>query len=54
MPTDALLQVKDLSAGYAGSRVLFDVSMQIRKGQVMALYLRVVRFAKHFTIKKQG
>lgn len=37
MPTDALLQVKGLSAGYAGSRVLFDVSMQIAKGQVMAL-----------------
>jgi len=37
MPTDALLQVKGLSAGYAGSRVLFEVSMQIAKGQVVAL-----------------
>ncbi len=32
-----LLQVRDLSAGYAGSRVLFDVSMNISQGEVVAL-----------------
>ena len=34
---EPLLQVKDLSAGYAGSQVLFDVSMSISSGEVLAL-----------------
>ena len=37
MPTESLLQVMGLSAGYAGSRVLFDVSMDITRGEVVAL-----------------
>ena len=37
MPTESLLQVMGLSAGYGGSRVLFDVSMHIAKGEVVAL-----------------
>ena len=37
MPTESLLQVMGLSAGYAGSRVLFDVSMHIAQGEVVAL-----------------
>jgi branched-chain amino acid transport system ATP-binding protein len=37
MPTESLLQVMGLSAGYAGSRVLFDVSMHIARGEVVAL-----------------
>jgi branched-chain amino acid transport system ATP-binding protein len=36
-PTEALLKVKDLCAGYAGSQVLFDVSMSIAQGEVVAL-----------------
>ena len=36
-PTEALLKVKDLCTGYAGSQVLFDVSMSIAQGEVVAL-----------------
>lgn len=35
--TKSLLNVSDLSSGYSGSRVLFDVSMSISQGEVMAL-----------------
>jgi branched-chain amino acid transport system ATP-binding protein len=35
--SEALLEVQDYSAGYAGSRVLFDVSLQIGAGEVVAL-----------------
>ncbi len=36
-PIESLLSVKNLSAGYAGSQVLFDVSMSIAQGEVVAL-----------------
>jgi branched-chain amino acid transport system ATP-binding protein len=36
-PIESLLSVKNLSAGYAGSQVVFDVSMSIAQGEVVAL-----------------
>ena len=34
---ETLLEVKDLSSGYGGVRVLWDVSLEVRQGEVVAL-----------------
>ena len=36
-PDEPLLQVQGLSAGYGAARVLFDVSLQVGRGEVVAL-----------------
>ncbi|GAB2470273.1 ABC transporter ATP-binding protein [Comamonas humi] len=35
--TDALLDVRQLCAGYGAAQVLFDVDLQVRRGEVVAL-----------------
>ena len=35
--TDTLLQVRDLCAWYGAAQVLYDVSLDVRRGEVVAL-----------------
>jgi branched-chain amino acid transport system ATP-binding protein len=36
-PQDALLEVRDLCAGYGRAQILFDVSLEVRSGEAVAL-----------------
>jgi branched-chain amino acid transport system ATP-binding protein len=36
-PTETLLDVKDLNAWYGAAHILFDVSLQVKRGEVVAL-----------------
>jgi len=36
-PAETLLEVKDLSSGYGGVQVLWNVSLEVRRGEVVAL-----------------
>ena len=38
MNTDTLLEAKGLAAWYGAAQILFDVDLQVRRGEVVALF----------------